>query len=171
MAGLAVRRFLSSFMFLRPTAAKRLYFQVIPHTVDDYLGLLEAYPRGHGRRDSAIRCRTFTPGPQEPEGLTHDEPGSNEFIRHADESRRGFQRRKSVQFCQGSSAATVPRRLPKRVPVWIAWFATRPLISRFSRPQEALRRSTSGAGVLVRVSSKLTQIPANVSADKLRCAL
>ncbi|MGH6836967.1 MAG: lysine--tRNA ligase, partial [Methylocella sp.] len=36
---------LSLFMYQKPTAAKRLYFDVIPRTVDDYLSLLDAYPR------------------------------------------------------------------------------------------------------------------------------
>src|SRR6201990_3356466 len=36
---------LSLFMFQKPTAAKRLHFDVIPRTVDDYLGFLDAYPR------------------------------------------------------------------------------------------------------------------------------
>jgi lysyl-tRNA synthetase class 1 len=36
---------LSLFMYQRPSAAKRLYFDVIPRTVDDYLGFLDAYPR------------------------------------------------------------------------------------------------------------------------------
>jgi lysyl-tRNA synthetase class 1 len=36
---------LSLFMFQKPTAAKRLYFDVIPRTVDEYLGFLDAYPR------------------------------------------------------------------------------------------------------------------------------
>ncbi|MEI9915603.1 MAG: lysine--tRNA ligase [Methylovirgula sp.] len=36
---------LSLFMYQKPTAAKRLYFDVIPRTVDDYLTFLEAYPR------------------------------------------------------------------------------------------------------------------------------
>ncbi len=36
---------LSLFMFQRPMAAKRLFFDVIPRTVDDYLSFLEAYPR------------------------------------------------------------------------------------------------------------------------------
>ena len=36
---------LSLFMFQKPTAAKRLYFDVIPRNVDDYLGFLDAYPR------------------------------------------------------------------------------------------------------------------------------
>ena len=36
---------LSLFMYQKPTAAKRLAFDVIPRTVDDYLSLLDAYPR------------------------------------------------------------------------------------------------------------------------------
>jgi lysyl-tRNA synthetase, class I len=36
---------LSLFMFQRPKSAKRLYFDVIPRTVDEYLQFLAAYPR------------------------------------------------------------------------------------------------------------------------------
>jgi len=36
---------LSLFMYREPTAAKRLYFDVVPRHVDDYLQFLEAYPR------------------------------------------------------------------------------------------------------------------------------
>ncbi len=36
---------LSLFMYQKPTAAKRLYFDVIPRAVDDYLAFLDAYPR------------------------------------------------------------------------------------------------------------------------------
>src|SRR3954451_15791024 len=36
---------LSLFMYQKPSAAKRLYFDVVPRTVDDYLIFLEAYPR------------------------------------------------------------------------------------------------------------------------------
>ena len=36
---------LSVFMFGKPTAAKKLYFDVIPRAVDDYLSFLDAYPR------------------------------------------------------------------------------------------------------------------------------
>jgi lysyl-tRNA synthetase, class I len=36
---------LSLLMFQRPMAAKRLYFDVIPRTVDDYLSFLDAFPR------------------------------------------------------------------------------------------------------------------------------
>jgi lysyl-tRNA synthetase class 1 len=36
---------LSQFMFQKPSAAKKLHFDVIPRTVDEYLGFLDAYPR------------------------------------------------------------------------------------------------------------------------------
>ena len=36
---------LAQFMFQKPSAAKRLHFDVIPRTVDDYLGFLDAFPR------------------------------------------------------------------------------------------------------------------------------
>jgi lysyl-tRNA synthetase class 1 len=36
---------LTLFMYQKPSAAKRLYFDVIPRTVDDYLSFLDAYPR------------------------------------------------------------------------------------------------------------------------------
>ena len=36
---------LSLFMYQKPTAAKRLAFDVIPRTADDYLSFLDAYPR------------------------------------------------------------------------------------------------------------------------------
>ena len=36
---------LSLFMYQKPSAAKRLHFDVIPHAVDEYLKFLDAYPR------------------------------------------------------------------------------------------------------------------------------
>ena len=36
---------LALFMYGKPSAAKRLHFDVIPRTVDDYLDFLDAYPR------------------------------------------------------------------------------------------------------------------------------
>src|SRR3712207_4727927 len=42
---------LSLFMFQKPRAAKRLYFDVIPRAVDEYYQFLDAYPR----QDAASR--------------------------------------------------------------------------------------------------------------------
>lgn len=46
---------LALFMFQRPRSAKKLYFDVIPRAVDEYLQLLAAYPRqdGKARLDNA----------------------------------------------------------------------------------------------------------------------
>jgi lysyl-tRNA synthetase, class I len=46
---------LSLFMFQKPKAAKRLYFDVIPRTVDEYLQFLAGYPRqdAKGKLDNA----------------------------------------------------------------------------------------------------------------------
>jgi lysyl-tRNA synthetase class 1 len=47
---------LSLFMFQKPKAAKRLYFDVIPRTVDEYLQFLAAYARqdAKGQLDNAV---------------------------------------------------------------------------------------------------------------------
>ncbi|HRN88065.1 lysine--tRNA ligase [Hyphomicrobium sp.] len=47
---------LALFMFQKPRTAKRLYFDVIPRAVDEYLQLLAAYPRqeGKARLDNAV---------------------------------------------------------------------------------------------------------------------
>jgi len=47
---------LALFMFQKPRSAKRLYFDVIPRAVDEYLQLLAAYPRqdAKGKLDNAV---------------------------------------------------------------------------------------------------------------------
>jgi lysyl-tRNA synthetase class 1 len=65
---------LSLFMFGKPRAAKRLYFDVIPRAVDDYYGFLEAYGArtrqtawrtrcGMSTRESRRMCRSRFPSP------------------------------------------------------------------------------------------------------------
>ncbi|HJU31320.1 MAG TPA: lysine--tRNA ligase [Hyphomicrobiaceae bacterium] len=47
---------LALFMYQKPKAAKKLYFDVIPRTVDEYLQFLAAYPRqdAKGKLDNAV---------------------------------------------------------------------------------------------------------------------
>src|SRR5579871_51104 len=67
---------LSLFMFQKPTAAKRLHFDVIPRTVDDYLGFLEAYPRQEWKERLGNPVWHIHAGaPPEPEVLTHEGHG------------------------------------------------------------------------------------------------
>ncbi len=68
---------LSVFMYGKPSAAKRLYFDVIPRAVDDYLGFLDAYPR------QALKEQLGNPvwhlhagAPPAPEGLAPGEGGA-----------------------------------------------------------------------------------------------
>jgi lysyl-tRNA synthetase class 1 len=44
---------LSLFMYREPKAAKRLYFDVIPRNVDDYVQFLDGYPRQDGKQQLA----------------------------------------------------------------------------------------------------------------------
>jgi lysyl-tRNA synthetase, class I len=63
---------LSQFMFQKPMAAKRLYFDVIPRTVDEYLGFLEAYPRQDWKeRLGNPVWHVHAGSPPAPELLTH----------------------------------------------------------------------------------------------------
>ena len=56
---------LSLFMYREPKAAKRLYFDVIPRHVDEYLQFLDAYERQGSKERLAIRSGTFTAAPAE----------------------------------------------------------------------------------------------------------
>jgi lysyl-tRNA synthetase, class I len=63
---------LSQFMFQKPMAAKRLYFDVIPRTVDEYLGSLEAYPRQDWKEKLGNPAWHIHSGePPAPETLAH----------------------------------------------------------------------------------------------------
>ncbi len=63
---------LSLFMYQKPTSAKRLYFDVIPRTVDDYLAFLDAYPRQEVKeRLSNAVWHVHSGNPPPPEVLTH----------------------------------------------------------------------------------------------------
>ena len=68
---------LSLFMYQKPTAAKRLYFDVIPRTVDDYLSFLEAYPRQEVREELGNPVWHIHAGhPPAPELLRHEGRGT-----------------------------------------------------------------------------------------------
>jgi lysyl-tRNA synthetase class 1 len=63
---------LSLFMYQKPTSAKRLYFDVIPRTVDDYLAFLDAYPRQEAKeRLNNPVWHIHSAHPPAPEVLVH----------------------------------------------------------------------------------------------------
>ena len=165
---------LASFMFQKPTAAKRLYFDVIPRTVDDYLGFLEAYPRQTWKeRLGNPVWHIHSGGPPEPEVLTHEGSGRatisfamllNLAAVSNDENPSvlwGFLRR----YCPSASPQTHPS-LDSLIRYAVAYFRD------FVAPKKRYRGADDvERGVLKQLSSKLTHLPADVSADEMQHAL
>jgi lysyl-tRNA synthetase class 1 len=165
---------LASFMFQKPAAAKRLYFDVIPRTVDDYLGFLEAYPRQTWKERLGNPVWHIHSGaPPKPEVLTHDGSGRtiisfgmllNLAAVSNDENPSvlwGFLRR----YCPSASPQTHPG-LDSLVRYAVAYFRD------FVAPKKRYRGADDvERGVLKQLSSKLMQLPADVSADEIQHAL
>ena len=165
---------LASFMFQKPTAAKQLYFDVIPRTVDDYLGFLEAYPRQTWKeRLGNPVWHIHSGGPPEPEVLTHEGSGRatisfamllNLAAVSNDENPSvlwGFLRR----YCPSASPQTHPS-LDSLIRYAVAYFRD------FVAPKKRYRGADDvERGVLKQLSSKLTHLPADVSADEMQHAL
>ena len=144
---------LSLFMFQKPTAAKRLYFDVIPRTVDDYLGFLETYPhQAWTERLGNPVWHIHAGAPPEPKVLTHEAAQyGDRFLSPCCSISRRFPIPKIRQFFGGSFAATIPWRRQKRTPVSIAWFVMRLLIFvTLSPPRSAIARPTTSSAAFSR---------------------
>jgi lysyl-tRNA synthetase class 1 len=165
---------LSLFMFQKPTAAKRLYFDVIPRTVDDYLGFLEAYPRQEWKERLGNPAWHIHAGaPPEPETLTHGEEGQATItfamllnlaaVANTDNPSVlwGFLRR----YAPSASPETHPR-LDSLIHYAVAYFRD------FVAPKKIYREADEvERGVLMQISAKLSQLPASASADEIQHAL
>ncbi len=165
---------LASFMFQKPTAAKRLHFDVIPRTVDDYLGFLEAYPFQAWRERLGNPVWHIHGGePPEPEVLAH-----------------GGHRQPTISFAMLLNLAAVsndenpsvlwgflrrhypsvsPRTHPgldSLVRYAVVYFRD------FVAPKKRYRQADDvERRVLEQLSSKLAQLPPDVSADQIQHAL
>jgi lysyl-tRNA synthetase, class I len=165
---------LSLFMFQKPTAAKRLSFDVIPRNVDDYLGFLAAYPRQAWKERLGNPLWHIHAGaPPEPEVLTHGEPGSAAIsfamlLNLAGVANSGdpavlwgFLRR----YYPSASPETHPR-LDSLVRYAVAYFRD------FVAPKKRYREADEvERGVLAAISSRLSGMPAGASADDIQHAL
>ena len=164
---------LALFMFQKPTAAKRLYFDVIPRTVDDYLGFLDAYPRQEWKeRLGNPAWHVHSGEPPAPETLTH-EGGQTSVsfvmllnlatVANSDNPAVlwGFLRR----YAPSASPENHPR-LDALVRYAIAYF--RDFVApkkRYHAPDEVERDA------LQRVSARLAEMPAGASAEEIQHAL
>ena len=164
---------LSLFMFQKPSAAKRLSFDVIPRNVDDYLGFLAAYPRQQWKERLGNPVWHIHAGaPPAPEVLAHGE-GSTPIsfamllnlaaVANSEDPAVlwGFLRR----YAPEASPETHPR-LDRLVRYAVAYFRD------FVAPKKRYREADEvEREVLAAISSKLADMPAGASADDIQHAL
>jgi lysyl-tRNA synthetase, class I len=172
--GYASPESLSLFMFQKPTAAKRLYFDVIPRTVDDYLGFLEAYPRQEWKERLGNPVWHIHSGaPPEPEVLTYDGHGmaTISFAMLLNLAAVSNTENPSVlwvflrRYFPLTSPETHPR-LDSLVRYAVAYFRDFVAPNKRYREADDVERS-----VLMQISSTLSQLPTNTSADEIQHAL
>jgi lysyl-tRNA synthetase, class I len=165
---------LSLFMFQKPSAAKRLYFDVIPRTVDDYLGFLETYPRQEWKERLGNPVWHIHSGaPPAAEALEHGAEGQTTVsfamllnlaaVANSDNPAVlwGFLRR----YAPSATPETHPR-LDKLVHYAVAYFRD------FVAPKKRYRAADPVArSALEAVSAKLATLPAGATAEEIQHAL
>jgi lysyl-tRNA synthetase, class I len=164
---------LSLFMYQKPTTAKRLYFDVIPRTVDDYLLLLDAYPRQDCKdRLSNPVWHIHAGQPPAPEVLHHQGRGAAisfgmllnlAAVANSEDPQVlwGFLRR----YAPDVSPATDPR-LDKLVTYAVRYFRD------FVRPNKIYRAPDEiERAALQQISDRLAALPENVGPEDIQTAL
>ena len=165
---------LSLFMFQKPMAAKRLYFDVIPRTVDDYLGFLEAYPGQEWKeRLGNPVWHVHSGAPPVAETLEHGSSGQTTVsfamllnlaaVANSDNPAVlwGFLRR----YAPTASPQTHPQ-LDRLVQYAVAYFRD------FVAPKKRYRAADEvERAALEGVSAKLATLPAETSAEEIQHAL
>jgi lysyl-tRNA synthetase class 1 len=168
---------LAQFMYQKPTAAKRLHFDVIPRNVDDYFTFIEAYQRqGWKERLGNPAWHIHNGNPPEPETLHH--PGEGDAkgttvsfamllnlatVANAEDPAVlwGFLRRYAPQ----ASPQDHPR-LDKLVGYAVAYFRD------FVRPAKSYRAADDvEREVLGKLSNALGALPEGASAETIQATL
>jgi len=168
---------LAQFMFQKPTAAKRLHFDVIPRNVDDYLSFIEAYPRQDWKNRLGNPAWHIHAGhPPAAEVLVQGGDGESKgttisfamllnlaAVANAEDSAVlwGFLKR----YAPAASAQTHPR-LDRLVGYAVAYFRD------FVRPAKRYRAADDvEQDVLTRISGLLGALPAEAGAEGIQTAL
>ena len=165
---------LSLFMFQKPTAAKRLYFDVIPRTVDDYLGFLDSYPRQEWKERLGNPVWHVHSGePPAAETLEHGEGQQTTVsfamllnlatVANSEDPAVlwGFLRR----YAPSASPENHPR-LDKLVRYAVAYFRDFVLPKKSYRAADEVER-----GALEAVSAKLATLPTGATAEEIQHSL
>jgi lysyl-tRNA synthetase, class I len=166
---------LALFMFQKPSAAKRLHFDVIPRTVDEYLGFLDAYPRQDWKERLGNPVWHIHSGaPPEPETLEHGSNGPRTTVTFAmllnlaavansdnPAVLWGFLRR----YAPSASPQTHPR-LDRLVHYAVAYFRD------FVAPKKRYRAADEvERAALESVAAKLATLPADAGPEEIQHAL
>ena len=165
---------LSLFMFQKPMAAKRLHFEVIPRTVDDYLGFLEAYPRQEWKERLGNPAWHIHSGkPPEAEVLQHGEQAQTTVsfamllnlaaVANSDNPAVlwGFLRR----YAPSASPENHPR-LDRLVHYAVAYFRVFLLPKKTYRAADEVERAA-----LTALSARLASLPPETTAEDIQHAL
>jgi lysyl-tRNA synthetase class 1 len=166
---------LAVFMFQKPTAAKRLHFDVIPRTVDDYLSFLDAYLRQDWKERLGNPVWHIHSGaPPEPETLEHGSNGPRTTVTFAmllnlaavansdnPTVLWGFLRR----YAPSASPQTHPR-LDRLVNYAVAYFRDFVAPKKRYRPPDEVERAA-----LESIAAKLTTLSADAGPDEIQHAL
>jgi lysyl-tRNA synthetase class 1 len=164
---------LSLFMYRNPTAAKRLYFDVIPRTVDDYQAFLDAYPRQQAKERLGNPVWHIHSGePPPPEVLHHGSQATLitfgmllnlAAVANSEDPQVlwGFLRR----YAPDVSAATHPR-LDRLVTYAVRYFRD------FVRPAKKFREpDASEREALENLAAALAALPVCASAEEIQTVL
>jgi lysyl-tRNA synthetase, class I len=164
---------LSLFMYQKPTAAKRLYFDVIPRTVDDYLSFLDAYPRQEPKEQLGNPVWHIHNGePPPPEVLRHEGSGTTisfvmllnlAAVANSEDPQVlwGFLRRYAPDVTPQSHP-----RLDKLVTYAVRYFRD------FVRPSKSYRAPDEvERAALAELSDVLGRLPAHAGAEEIQTAL
>jgi lysyl-tRNA synthetase, class I len=164
---------LSLFMYQKPSAAKRLYFDVIPRTVDDYLTFLEAYPRQGVKEQLGNPVWHIHSGaPPAPELLRHEGQSTAisfgmllnlAAVANSEDPQVlwGFLRR----YAPGVSPQTHPQ-LDRLIVYAVRYFRD------FVRPSKTYRAADEvERAALQQLSDMLARLPADASAEDIQTAL
>jgi lysyl-tRNA synthetase class 1 len=164
---------LSLFMYQKPTAAKRLYFDVIPRTVDDYLSFLDAYPRQGAKEQLGNPVWHIHGGAPPPPETLPTETGTTTVsfgmllnlaaVANSEEPQVlwGFLQR----YARSVSPATHPR-LDRLVGYAVRYYRD------FVRPAKAYRLADAvERDALQQLDAMLAALPAEASAEAIQTAL
>jgi lysyl-tRNA synthetase class 1 len=153
---------LALFMFQKPRAAKRLYFDVIPRAVDEYLTFLEKYPAEDAKRrlDNPVWHIHAGHPPLPVEGVTYSLLLNLASVCHAED--RSVLWHFITRARPGVTAATAPI-MDRLVDYAVAYYRD------FVRPQKRYRMPTAAeAAALTELASRLSALPADADAEAIQ---